>query len=368
MTPMAETAVSRKSALLPAPVVSTMRDLMPDVYKLLPPDITSEQFRAACWLELTGNKDVPECVVESIRDVIIYAANYGLMPGRDCHFISYKQKKYRGAKGLQCIPNYFGILRTLDRTGKVRRAFAHPVHEGDEWSFDMFQDRPVHRPAVTLGKTPGKELFYYGAVMFKAGDCAFEVVSLEDLDAIRRRAPGHDSGPWVTDTVMMKRKSAIKRVAKYVQLTPDVRQFLEADDAREHEDIPPVRHQQNVIDLFGEGADPTAHIPASTPPPAGAPESPLMTRIEEALQRQGYSYEAREAWWERTAATYPDLGEPTTLAMLYERLLSEHAQEGHQDALGATKNPQEAPGTVARETRPPEPEKRLDEEIDFFSE
>jgi phage RecT family recombinase len=349
---MAETAVSRKAALLPAPVVSTMRDLMPDVYKLLPPDITSEQFRAACWLELTGNKDVPECVVESIRDVIIYAANYGLMPGRDCHFISYKQKKYRGAKGLQCIPNYFGILRTLDRTGKVRRAFAHPVHEGDEWSFDMFQDRPVHRPAVTLGKTPGKELFYYGAVMFKSGDCAFEVVSLEDLDAIRRRAPGHDSGPWVTDPVMMKRKSAIKRVAKYVQLTPDVRQFLESDDEREKDDIPQARHQQNVIDLFGEGegANPTAHGAPAAVPPSVHPDNPLIVRIEEVLTQRGMDYDQRADWWERRAATYFDLEEPTTLAMLYEELVSEHAPRSPQ------------------EPREPETPKQPDDSIDFFSE
>jgi len=360
---MSETAVSRKAALLPAPVVSTMRDLMPDVYKLLPPDITSEQFRAACWLELTGNKDVPECVVESIRDVIIYAANYGLMPGRDCHFISYKQKKYRGQKGLQCIPNYFGILRTLDRTGKVRRAFAHAVHEGDEWSFDMFQDRPVHRPAVTLGKAPGQELFYYGAVMFKSGDCAFEVVSLEDLEAIRRRAPGHDSGPWVTDTVMMKRKSAIKRVAKYVQLTPDVRQFLEADDEREKEDIPQARHQQNVIDLFGEGSDPTAHIPAAVPQSV-QPDNPLIVRIEEVLTTRGLEYDARAAWWERMAATYPDLEEPTTLAMVYAELVSEHAPRSHQDGPGATKSPREGVTDVRTPQAPREP----GEDIDFFSE
>jgi recombination protein RecT len=355
---MADTAVSRKAALLPAPVVSTMRDLMPDVYKLLPPDITSEQFRAACWLELTGNPDVPACVVESVRDAIIYAANYGLMPGRDCHFIAYKQKKYRNQKGLQCIPNYFGILRTLDRTGKVRRAFAHPVHEGDEFLFDMFADKPIHRPAVTLGKKPGAELFYYGAIIFKDGSCAFEVLTLDDLDAIRRRAPGHDSGPWVTDTVMMKRKSAIKRVAKYVQLTPDLRQLLEGDDEREKEDIPAERHLKNVSDLFGS-TDPTAHVPAQLGnlPPA-PPANPLMSRIEEALTASGLDYDARAEWWERKAATYPDLEEPTTLAMLYEQVLSEQAKVTTHD------NAQEGP----QQAKEPEAPKQPDDDIDFFSE
>ncbi len=361
---MADTAVSKRAALLPAPVVSTMRDLMPDVYKLLPPDITSEQFRAACWLELTGNKDVPECVVESVRDVIIYAANYGLMPGRDCHFISYKQKKYRGQKGLQCIPNYFGILRTLDRTGKVRRAFAHPVHAGDEWSFDLFQDRPVHRPAVTLGAKPGEELFYYGAVMFKDGSCAFEVVSLDDLDALRRRAPGHDSGPWVSDPVMMKRKSALKRVAKYVQLTPDLRQFFETEEEREKEDIPSARHQQNVVDLFGPGVDPTAYAPPTPAPKLTTHANPLMARIEDLLTRRGLSYDERVDWWERAAVRFPDLEEPTGLAVLYDELVADNAQDATQRGAGATNASQDDP----RHATPPERRTGSAEEIDFFSE
>src|SRR5262245_6014244 len=180
-------ASSTKADLIPAPAAALLKSLMPDIYRLLPPDITPEQFRAACWLELTGRRELHEVVTESIRDTIIYAANHGLMPDRDCHFLAFKQKKYGGRKGFQCVPNYFGLIRTLDRSGKVRRAFAHPVCEGDEYDFNMFQDRPVHKPAISLGKKPGKELFYYGAIMFKDGTCAFEVLTLDDLDVIKKK-------------------------------------------------------------------------------------------------------------------------------------------------------------------------------------
>lgn len=73
-----------------------------------------------------------------------------------------------------------------------------------------------------------------------------------------KRAPAHESGPWVTDRVMMCRKTAIKRVAKYVRLTPGQRAMLDEDAAREQDDIAPERHRQNVVDLFGEGVNPTA--------------------------------------------------------------------------------------------------------------
>lgn len=296
--------VPSKSDQLAPGLRPLMQSIMPDVYKLLPPDITHDQFRAGCWLELTGDPTVATWVVDAVREAIIYAASYGLLPGRDCHFIPYKQKKYGNKVGPQCVTNYFGVIRSLDRSGKVRRAFAHPVHDGDEWGFDYFQDRPVHRPAVTLGHAQGRELFYYGAVMFRDGTCAFEVVTLDDLEVTRKRAPAHDSGPWVTDTVMMRRKTAIKRVAKYVQLSPDMRKLLEDDDAREREDIPPARHVKNITDLFGEPTQPTAYVrpPATpvvdaTPPPAGEAGAAYIAQIEATLVAQQREV---EPWYAKT--------------------------------------------------------------------
>jgi phage RecT family recombinase len=245
-----------------------MQGLMPHVPALLPPDITPEQFRAALYLELAGRPALAECTQESLRDAVIKAATYGLLPGRDCHLLPFSNRRKGGKKEATFVPNYFGVLLALERSGKVRRAFAHPVHEGDEWRFDMFADRPVHRPAVTLGKQPGAVLFYYGAVMFTDGTCAFEVLSLDDIEAVMKRAPAHESGPWVTDRVMMSRKTALKRVAKYVKLTQGQRDMLADEDQRERDDIAPERHRQNVVDLFGESVNPTAH--ERPQPPAGS--------------------------------------------------------------------------------------------------
>jgi recombination protein RecT len=256
---MADTAVAKRSTLAPA-MIQTMQGLMPHVPALLPADITTEQFRAALYLELSGRSGLNDCTAESLRDAVIKAATYGLLPGRDCHFLPFSNRRKGGKKEATFVPNYFGLILALERTGKIRRAFAHAVHQGDQWHFDVFQDRPVHVPAVTLGKEPGKELFYYGAVMFKDGTCAFEVLTLEDLEAIAKRAPGHENGPWVTDREMMCRKSCIKRVAKYVKLTPEQRGMLEQDEERERDDIPLERHRQNIVDLFGEGGNPTAYV------------------------------------------------------------------------------------------------------------
>lgn len=237
-----------------APVLAqTMAGLMPQIPDLLPPDISVEQFRSALFLELSGRPSLATCTQQSLRDSVIKAAMYGMLPGRDVHILPFKSQKGGGTQATY-VPNYFGICLALERTGKVRRAFAHPVYEGDDFELDYFAEHYKHVPHAVLKREAGKILFYYGAVQLKDGSTHVEVMTLEQIDAIRRRAPAHDSGPWVTDTIEMARKTALKRCAKYVRLTPQMKEMFDEEDTRELTDISPERHTKNITDLFGDGA------------------------------------------------------------------------------------------------------------------
>lgn len=243
-------AVAR-SHMLPAQITTMIAGLMPDVRTLLPGDISYEQFRAALWLELTGNPSIKQCTVDSIRAGAIKCATYGMLPGRDAHLLPFRNK---GRYEATFVPNYFGVLLTLERSGKVARAFAHPVYDGDEFILDYFADEYHHVPYSVRKHAPGALRFFYGAVKMRDGTTHIEVMTEEEIDAVRRRAPAHDSGPWQSDYLMMARKTALKRVCKYVRLTPQQEHMLEDDEAREQTDIPPERHRQNITDLFGEEA------------------------------------------------------------------------------------------------------------------
>lgn len=254
-------AVAQQQTLAPV-LVQTMAGLMPQIPDLLPPDITVEQFRAALFLELSGRQTLANCTTTSLRDSVIKAAMNGLLPGRDCHILPFKNRK-GGTTQATFVPNYFGIALALERSGKVQRSFAHPVYEGDEFVLDYFAEEYHHIPYSVRKQEPGKVLFYYGAVKMKDGAVHIEVMSLEQIDAIRRRAPAHDEGPWVTDFDQMARKTALKRVAKYVRLTPQQAELMQSEEARELEDISEERHQKNITDLFGDGA---GNYGASPPP------------------------------------------------------------------------------------------------------
>ena len=254
----------QQQATLPVVVRQTLGALMPHVPALLPPDITTEQFRAALYLEFTGRPDLFECTPESQRDCVIKAASYGLLPGRDAHFLPFRNKRKGGKKDATFVPNYFGLILALERTGKVAKAFAHPVYTGDEFVIDSLADVYKHVPAAALSKPQGTLRFFYGCVRLKDGSTHIEVMDEKQIDEVRRRAPGHDQGPWVDDYLMMARKTALKRVMKYVRLTPEQQQMLEDDQERERSDIPPERHQQNIVDLFGDGQGGYTHTRTGT--------------------------------------------------------------------------------------------------------
>src|SRR6266851_4862236 len=243
--PMAEKAVQPRKPLLPDTTTAMLRGLMPSLPALLPTDITTEQFRAALWLELTGRAQLRDCTIQSIRECAIKAATYGLLPGRDCHFLPFNDRQ-KGGKSATYVPNYFGVLLLLDRTGRVDDAFANPVYEGDTFVCDHLAGVYSHVPAYTLvpPQDQGKVRFYYACILLKGSHRKHvEIMTLDQLDAVRRRSPAHDSGPWVTDRDEMCRKTVLKRAAKYIKGAPQLHAMLEEDEARERSDIPETRHR-----------------------------------------------------------------------------------------------------------------------------
>src|SRR5262245_14106886 len=101
---MAPTAVAQR---ISAVTTEMLRGLMPSLPHLLPPDISIEQFRAALWLELTGRPSLQHCSPQSLRECAVKAATYGLLPGRDCHFLPFNTRGKGEGKHATFVPNYF---------------------------------------------------------------------------------------------------------------------------------------------------------------------------------------------------------------------------------------------------------------------
>ena len=258
-----EAVAKRPKGGLPAPLTESLAGAMPNAYKLLPADVPQERFRAAVFLHLTQSPKLVECDAMTVLDCCIRAAADGLLPGLECFFLPFKGK-------ASYVRHYQGLLKVLDRTGRVKRAFAHPVYEGDTFAMDYGSDQFSHIPYLVLDREPGKIRFYYGVIITTDGVPHVQPVALDYIETVRKRAPGGEQEAWKYHGVEMARKTALKYACKYVQLTADVQALLADEEAQIPAAPSDAQHAATVRELWGEA--PARQADTGTPSP---PEGPL---------------------------------------------------------------------------------------------
>jgi recombination protein RecT len=124
---------------------------------------------------------------------------------------------------------YTGLMDLVKRSGEVAHFLARVVHENDEFEhhFDL-ESGEVLKHRVNYDD-PGELKLAYAVCYYKEGGRQVEVMSKHQINRIRRSSRSADSGPWVQHTAEMWRKTVIRRICKYLPLTPQTSAVLEHD-------------------------------------------------------------------------------------------------------------------------------------------
>src|ERR1039458_3697115 len=124
---------------------------------------------------------------------------------------------------MQATPmiGYRGFGELIGRSGKANSHDAQVVYVNDEFDFEM-GSQPYIRHKRKMGNR-GDAIGAYAVVYMKEGPARFEIMDMEQLAKIRGHARGADrsDSPWKTWTEEMWRKSPVRRLAKYVPLSPE---------------------------------------------------------------------------------------------------------------------------------------------------
>lgn len=233
---------------------------------VLPKHLTPERF---IRVTLTAMMRVPrliQCSQQSVFKCLLDLSALGLEPdGRRAHLIPFQNK---GVMECQLIIDYKGLVELMMRGGTVSNIHADVVCENDEFEYDRGE---VTRHKIDFRAPRGRIYAAYCRVTFKDGTTKCEVLSKEEVDKIRSRSRAKDNGPWVTDYNEMAKKTACRRVSKWVVLSPEINEKIEADDDqfeyRERKQAEPVS-----IDLAGfmPSDDPNrGHDQTGDPTPSG---------------------------------------------------------------------------------------------------
>lgn len=192
------------------------------IARVLPQHMTPDRFARVAITAITKTPKLMDCSRETLLRCLMDCSSLGLEPdGRHAHLIPY-------GKDCTLIIDYKGLIALARRSGSVVLFKAELVKENDVFSWD---DNIV-RHSIDFMSDRGKLKAVYSYVKFKDGSEDWEVMTVADVDAIRKRSRAGNGGPWVSDYEEMAKKTAIRRHSKRLTLSPEFQAAAELDDDR----------------------------------------------------------------------------------------------------------------------------------------
>lgn len=208
-------------------ITNTTRDwltsdtLKQQIAQALPKGDQVDKFLRCLYTQVQKNPKLGQCSKETLYTSMITCAQLGMYPdGMRAYLIPYKST-------CTLIIGYKGLVELVTRSGEVTSIHADVVCDNDIFEVNMGLVE-VHK--IDYRKPRGKAYAAYAIARFSNGQTKAEVMTAEEIDKIRNSSPGKDSEPWTKHTNEMWKKTAFRRLAKWLPLCDQARAAIEADD------------------------------------------------------------------------------------------------------------------------------------------
>jgi phage RecT family recombinase len=199
---------------------------MPTLRHMIPAHVTPEKFQAMVVTAVAYDKNLLECSTESLIRETAQAAELGLSLNKSLREADILTVWNGSAqrKEAQMRPRYMGLMKLARQSGEISDIYAHVVHQGDFFEYELGLDKALrHRPVADGGEVTHA----YVVWQTKDGIKAFEVLDRKRLDNIRDRSEGYKafkankikSTPWESDYEEMCRKTAVRAGSKYMPIS-----------------------------------------------------------------------------------------------------------------------------------------------------
>ena len=292
-----------------------------EIAKVLPKHLTPERMIRVAITATMKTPKLLQCTAESLTKCLLDCSALGIEPdGRRAHLIPFEDNRNK-VTTCTLIIDYKGLAELAMRSGLVSNIHADVVRDNDVFEYDMGEIK-AHK--IDFRNERGPAYAFYAICRFKDGSVKADVMSVDEVEAIRMRSKSPNAGPWATDPVEMGKKTVFRRLSKWLPLSPEFRDAVEKDDEED-----PITKTVNVTPSAPLFQAPAIAAPEPDPQPAahGEPEpeqpapepdaevhgpSPLDEKrmtIRDAFEAAGMTIEHLKAF---LAARGLDLGDDET--------------------------------------------------------
>lgn len=187
---------------------SSLSKMEGEFFKVLPSHVSADKFARTAITAIQNMPSLLECDRRSLYAACLDAATQGLLPdAQEGVIVPFKGK-------ARFMPMIKGICKKVRNSGEIGDIDAQVVHEKDEYKAWIDEKGRHFRFEKAKGER-GNPIMTFAYAIGRDGSFYFEEVSEEEMSKIEAQARASDSpwkGPFKNE---MKRKSALRRLAKY---------------------------------------------------------------------------------------------------------------------------------------------------------
>ena len=218
------------------------------ISQALPKHITPDRMTRVALTAMTRTPALLECTPHSLISAVMTAAQLGLMPDSilgECYLIPFKNNAKQVTE-CQIIIGYKGLCALAMRSGQVKSVQARAVfmangvtaegEKGDDFEFELGLNEKLKH--VPNGLKEDKYItHFYSIVKFNNGGHVLNVMTIEEVLKIRNESKNYAfardkaSTIWGKYLEEMGCKTVLRRLMKYVPLSPELQRAVGIDEA-----------------------------------------------------------------------------------------------------------------------------------------
>jgi recombination protein RecT len=229
-----------------------------EIIRALPTHVSPERFMRVLQTSVMQDEKLQRVEPRKVIHEALKIAALGLLTDS---FLgeAYLIADYKG--DVQSRIGYRGFLKLTRQSSVVDNAYAHEVCENDFIEMSLGTDKVlVHKPKIG---NRGAEIAFYAVIKYTNGACDFEIMTIEEINAIRGRSDAWRAfqakkikdTPWNSSYGEMAKKTVLRRLLKRAPMSTDLAAAISHDsehDAEEYTALP----MRNITPAVGNDGPP----------------------------------------------------------------------------------------------------------------
>ena len=220
---------------------------MQEQFKLaLPRHLSVDRFCRVALTALTRTPKLAECTEASFFRCLLDLSAMGIEPDQRRAYLIPFENRRAGSVECTLIVGYQGYVELVKRSGTVATIHADIVCENDDFAYDKGE---IIRHKINFREPRGEMYAAYALVRDKDGTEQVEVLPRHEIEKVRDNSQGYKAAlkykkghPWMDHFEEMSKKTAFRRLVKWLVLSPEIREALDRDS----DDFEPSREERQA--------------------------------------------------------------------------------------------------------------------------